>query len=134
MPAKTQQNDDQGLGMGQGLNVLYFLAKMHAANILVFLRRGAGTEWPGLPGIGALIVLLYAMGRLQTPWMTGYAAFWLVALAYRRLQTYGMSRRGAVIHSRYDGYPQVTAWLFGNRPENLLKTLEIGLVLVVGVT
>jgi hypothetical protein len=117
---------------GQGLNAVYFLARAGAATVLPFLRRGAGVEWPGAPGVASLVLLLWVAADTQSVWMWWYFVIWICALVLRRAESYSLLRQGKPIHSHYGGFPEIAAKLFRVSKENHAKRLEIGLVIVVG--
>ena len=108
MFAPTAMSGDQQAQQKKGdpLGVLYFLCTVHATCITVFLRTGFGSEALGIPGICALLLLLFCMGT--EPLMCYWLALWLIALVVQRITTWRLIRRGAMLHSRYAGRSLLT--------------------------
>ncbi|OWK40996.1 hypothetical protein [Fimbriiglobus ruber] len=90
-------------GPGDVLNLVYFVADVHAACLLPFLRTGFGVEAFRWNGVLALVLLLTLAGSV--PGMGWYFAAWVTAVVLQRARTMRLVYRGAVIHSRYMGYP-----------------------------
>lgn len=102
---QKQQQDANAMTMSDAFNIMYFLSNVHATCISPFIRFGFGAEHPGMVGLFAML-FIFLVACCDSSGMTFvYLVAWLCALAYRRIQTRGLLRQGAMIHSRNPGYP-----------------------------
>ena len=103
-----QPNQDQNQQQGQitgtyALGMIYAAANVLATSMAVFLRRGFGREalsWNSMLALLVLVVLI-----VDDPLFGYFALAFLFAQLVRRVETFRLIRKGAVIHSRYAGYP-----------------------------
>lgn len=86
-------------------DLAYSIFNIHATAIAVIIRRDFGRE--ALGGNSALamglILVLYAATADQA--MLAYLGIVLFCQIMQRIRTFRLLRQGAIIHSRYQGYP-----------------------------
>jgi len=105
MSGFQNQNEANGQsGTPDFFAILYFVANVLATSVAVFIRRNFGREALGLNSLGAVLVL-YTLSASEGPGFLVFVAAFIVAQVWRRIETFRLIRRGAVIHSRYPGYP-----------------------------
>jgi hypothetical protein len=120
-----QQQEERKKGNIDGL---YVIANGVATCVTPIIRQGFGSEALGIPGVIAFLILglltaqnmVSATGEAQYG-MCLYFGFWLFALVYQRVKTMKLRKAGAMIHSRYQGYPELARLL--KCKENVAKVL-----------
>ena len=130
----NQQHGGPGdhLTMAGSFNGLNVLANAHALTCTVFLRTDFGREGIGMFGlIGGLLILGYGSFVNCYP-MFVFFLFWIGALICQRVRSFRNWRRGAMIHSRYNGYPFVSKRLFPRMTELNARGVDAFLCLAIG--
>ena len=89
------------------LNLLYGAARCAAALVVPLVRFGYGSEFLGMPGVIALVLLLTFAAA--DPWVKFYFLLWLTALVVQRFVGWRRRRAGQWEHSLYGGWPWVGA-------------------------
>ncbi len=101
------QNPSQPNGQAGNIDILgllYLVANVLATTVAVFIRRGFGKEALAFNSLIALIVL-YVLSASEGRAFLVFAGLFLIAQIWRRIETMRLIRRGAIIHSRYPGFP-----------------------------
>jgi len=101
------QNQNQPNGQSDKVDVvgvLYLVANVLATSVAVFIRRGFGREALGFNSLIAVIVL-YTLSASEGRGFLIFTGAFIVAQVWRRIETFRLIRKGAIIHSRYAGYP-----------------------------
>jgi hypothetical protein len=132
-----QYEPNRGNGK-DGVSILYFLSLLMSAAVTPFIRVNFGREafgGPGIWGIGFWASILMLLWWIETadPIMQTYFMAWIVCVLCHRLRSFRLASDGREPSSRYRGYPWLAAKLFRCTKENFAKTLEIPLVLCVGL-
>ncbi|MBX3444186.1 MAG: hypothetical protein KF774_17415 [Planctomyces sp.] len=131
---QQQQSGGPGdrLTMAGSFNGLHVLANAHALTCTVFLRCDYGRDGIGLYGlISPLLILGYGSFANCGP-MFVYFVLWVAAVLCQRMRQFRNWRRGAIIHSRYNGYPFVSKRLFPRLTELNARGVDAFLCLVIG--
>ena len=103
----SSQNQSQPNGQAANpdiLGLVYLAANVLATTVAVFIRRGFGKEALAFNSLIALI-LLYVLSASEGRGFLVFAGLFLVAQIWRRIETLRLLRRGAILHSRYPGFP-----------------------------
>jgi len=119
-----QERQDGMFSDRDTFNILYFALNAYAMALLPFLRRGMGRRGIGLPGLFALVIIVFYGGQTRSAEMTAYFWAWLTAVFVQRLT---IDRRQ---HSLYQGWPVFTGWLA--KDEMHARLGEVVLVFIVG--
>ena len=116
------------------LGMAYAVCDIYRCIVGPFLRYGQGMEAYGIRAGIAFLVLLTLAGVERDFGLWLFLAVWIVALIYRRVQTFKRIRRGAIIHSRYAGDPWLALKVPFVRSEHTAKgIIEPSICLLVGV-
>lgn len=102
--SNVQNQPNAPTGTVDGIGLIHLAANVLATSIAVFIRRGFGKEALGLNSILAF-VLLVALAASEGRGFLLFAAAFLVAQIWRRIETFRLIRRGVILHTRYAGYP-----------------------------
>jgi len=100
----------QEWGRKDTFNVLMVFAWSYQRALLVPFRSGYGSEALGVPGVGALVLMLVWAGFSGDPLMWIWIGFWMLCLVCRRLETARLTAKGERIHSKWDGHPVLMQW------------------------
>lgn len=128
---REEQTSDK-VTSADALGLVYLIAHSHAAALTPFLRRGFGTEAFHPGGLFAFVAMVLLT---QGSWRNGmgvYLAAWVVALIYRRIETFRLRARGVVVHSRFAGVPWLAAKFRFIKDTNQAKGFEPLLCLLAG--
>jgi uncharacterized membrane protein YqaE (UPF0057 family) len=121
----SSQNQSQPNGQAANpdiLGLIYLAANVLATTVAVFIRRGFGREALALNSLIALI-LLYVLSASEGRAFLVFAGLFLLAQIWRRIETFRLLRRGAVLHSRYPGYPYWAMQIPFVKSESVAKEL-----------
>lgn len=133
MQTPQQTTPGDRVTMAGSFNGLYMLSHAHAVTCTVFLRSDYGREGIGMFGLaGGLLILGYGCYANCYP-MFIYFLLWMAAVICQRIRQFINWRRGRVfIHSRYNGYPYVSKWLFPRMTELNARGVDAFLCLAIG--
>lgn len=132
MPNQQHGGPGDRLTLAGSFNGLHFLANAHALTCTVFLRTDFGREGIGIFGLMAgLLILGYGSFANCYP-MFIYFLIWSVAVICQRIRQFSNWQRGAIIHSRYNGYPFVSKRLFPRMSELNARSIDAFLCLAIG--
>ncbi len=120
--------------MRQSASVLLWLAHAHAWCFWPFLHNRLGIRAPGSFGIGALALMMVAVGLSRDPALLIFGGLWLFALACRRAEAQKLFAQGIYEHSHYNGWPVVATKFPGIKTERQAKNCEAMICLVVGLS
>jgi len=129
MQKGNQQQD--GWTMGQTFNLTYAVLNGHATGVSVFLRSNFGTEALGIPGLIALALIVLVGGFNGSPEMFIYLFVWLFYLARQRMITAKLVRNKVILHSMYQGDPDL-ALRFTSSRSTAINFVEPVICLVAG--
>lgn len=132
--SNDQQNPQtQRLKNEDSLGLVYFLSNIHASCIATLIRRDFGKDalgWNSFLGM-FLIFLVYAATEDQV--VLAYLGIWFFCQVVQRFRTYRLLRGGAVMHSRYAGYPYLAMQVpFVRSQETAMGIIEPMLCLIAG--
>jgi len=129
-----QPQQQQGtLDVRGSVNILYVLVSAHSTCFTVFLRRGFGSEALGFNAILALVLIhFYIMCNPTSGGMAQFLGLWFLFLILQRIKTFSLWRKGAVIHSRYDGYPWVGMMIPFLKTEERARFAETPICFIIG--
>jgi hypothetical protein len=122
-----QQNDFR-----QAVNVCFAIANAHAACITPFIRHSFGSNYPGICGLFAVILMFFTAAESRDPRMLDYLAIWMVVVVLQRIRSFALRRRGLSVHSYYAGLPWLAMLVPFSKTENQAKNFEPILCLVIG--
>jgi hypothetical protein len=88
-------------------NLLYKLADIHVSAIATLIRRDFGTEALGFNSFWAMVLIFVMYAATADQAMLAYLGIWLFCQVMQRARTFRLIRGGAILHSRYPGYPYV---------------------------
>jgi len=100
-----QPSQQSQQSQNSGFDALYLFSNIHASSIANLIRCDFGREALGWNSFLAMFLMLVICGATDDKAMLVYLGVWLVAQAVQRIRTYWLLRHGAIIHSRYAGYP-----------------------------
>src|SRR5437870_3538473 len=108
------RQDEQGQGptMKDSFNIFNVACNALGACVVPFLRTGFGKNCPGAAGAWGLLVMLLVAVYGEIPEMFTYIGVWLLAVICQRAKTFGMARKGIIVHSRYWGDPWLASLPF----------------------
>src|SRR2546427_21720 len=127
-----QQQDSMKMKPGDGLQLLCFIAGIHQAAIGPIIRKGYGTQALGLPALLAMISIWVLYAVTADVFVFWYFWRWMGALIYRRIETHRLLRKGAEIHSRYEGTPILALRLKWFKESTIRGFIEPFYLLVLG--
>ena len=121
------KNNQQGFNpsVKESFNIAYGLMSVIAMSFIPFFRYGQGREGFGIRALLALILMLSIGSLGYAPEMFVFAAIWLLFVAFRRLQTLRLLKKGYVIHSRSWGMTTCRVRLPGMTKEQTGHSLEV---------
>src|SRR5438128_8177324 len=99
------EGDWQGPSMKDTFNIFNLACNALGACVTPFLRTGFGKNYPGVAGAGALLIMPLYAAFGEVPEMFPYIGVWLIAVIIQRAKTFGMAKKGIIVHSRYWGDP-----------------------------
>jgi hypothetical protein len=99
------QQQSGGLRPEDAFGLLYNLANTHKSAIAVMLRRDFGSEALSWNAFFAMILIFMCYAITADKGMLAYLGIWFVCQVMQRARTARLLSGGAVIHSRYAGYP-----------------------------
>jgi hypothetical protein len=120
--ASNQEQQGGKWSYRDSTNVFFGLVTIHAAAITPFLRKGFGKEALMWPGFYAFFLILIIAGVNNCPSMVMYLYAWLAMLLWQRIYTWKLTRRGQILHSKFEG----RFWLCGGKLGFLLELLTCG--------
>jgi hypothetical protein len=87
--------------------LLYFLSNIHATSIATLIRRDFGREALGWNSFLAMFLIFFVYAATADAALLAYLGVWFFCQIMQRIRTFRLLRSGAVMHSRYAGYPYV---------------------------
>jgi hypothetical protein len=100
-----QNQQSQRLQSEDMFGAIYFFCNIHASAIANVIRRDFGREALGWNSFLAMFVILFLYAGTADKAMLALLGVWFVCQVMQRIRTYRLLRGGAIIHSRYAGYP-----------------------------
>jgi hypothetical protein len=133
MSGDRQEQGRDASSMNSGLNLLRLLVDGHAACVAPFMRSGMGANYPGVDGLVGLVMILLYAAQMRDRFMVWYFWIWLAAIAYRRIETVRLIRRGWAEHSRYTGTPLALKLPFVKNEMTAKNAIEPAICFLIGV-
>jgi hypothetical protein len=128
------QQDGGGLGFRGATNLLYLLVSGHATCVTPFVRRNFGSEALGRNGaVAMLIIVFYLMAYPRDFLLKDFSLVWFAMIVMQRLKTVWLVRRGAVMHSRGDGYPWLGFLIPLIKRDNTARAVEFAALFALGL-
>jgi hypothetical protein len=129
-----QQREEPGnLSTKDSFNMLHVAFSGLGSCVVVFLRTGFGKEYPGMAGLLGLIMMVGYGSLARVPEMFPYIGVWLLAVILHRVKTFELARKGAVVHSRFWGYPKLAFMVpFVRKQQTAIGFVEPMLCTIVG--
>ena len=132
MPKERDDSINVRKDAQQGLALLELAALSHAALLKPFIRLGFGWEYPGVPGIQGIPIMILFMAETNDPGMLRFAGLWLVLLLVQRSYGYLRGKKGEPVGAFYDGFPWLASLVLFCRSEERAKNIEPILCLAIG--
>jgi hypothetical protein len=127
-----QPQDSDKFKCRDGYNIFWVLASGHATCVTPFIRSGFGQEGLGYTALASLIVIILAMSATSDPAFIPYLWVWLAAVAFQRLRTGWLLRKGWKIHSRSAGWPWLAMLFPFMKDDRRARLFEPMLCLILG--
>ena len=133
MSGDRQEQRQDASSMKSGINLLQLLVDGHAACVAPFLRNGMGSNYPGVDGLVALVMILVYAAETRDRFMMWYFWIWLLTIACQRIETFRLIRRGWAEHSRYTGRPLLLKLPFVKNEMTAKNMIEPAFCFLVGL-
>jgi hypothetical protein len=129
-----QEQQETGLAtdLRRTANLLYIVAESHASCVTPFLRHSFGTNMPGMYGIFAILLMLFAFVASEDIGVLCYLVLWFPVLICQRMRTFYLFRCGWREHSRYSGWPWLAKLIPYCKTESDAKAMEPAICIGIG--
>lgn len=124
---QQQEELDFSEKLKRNFNIGHFLFLIHQRAIVVVCRDNWGTQALGFPCLCAFMLMMLWYVFTHDNLMLAWIGFWLLCLAKRRMESVRLAKSGAVIHSRYDGWP-INLGSNENRAKLIYEPVLVGIL------